>query len=58
VDRCESARRNAFLDGEIACVDDSGPSLFNDQLFRRRECVFLAFDRPFLNGEDLRALPY
>jgi bifunctional non-homologous end joining protein LigD len=25
--------------------------------FRRRECVFFAFDLLFLNGEDLRALP-
>jgi len=28
---------NAVLDGEIACVDDSGRSVFNDLLFRRRE---------------------
>jgi ATP-dependent DNA ligase len=31
---------SALLDGEIACVDDSGRSVFNDLLFRRRECVF------------------
>jgi bifunctional non-homologous end joining protein LigD len=48
---------NAVLDGEIACVDDSGRSVFNDLLFRRRECVFFAFDLLFLNGEDLRGLP-
>ena len=48
---------SAVLDGEIACVDDSGRSVFNDLLFRRRECVFFAFDLLFLNGEDLRALP-
>src|SRR5262244_3585925 len=48
---------SAELDGEIACVDDSGRSVFNDLLFRRRECVFFAFDLLFLNGEDLRALP-
>ena len=48
---------NAVLDGEIACVDDSGRSVFNDLLFRRRECVFFDFDLLFLNGEDLRALP-
>jgi len=48
---------NAVLDGEIACVDDSGRSVFNDLLFCRRECVFFAFDLLFLNGEDLRALP-
>src|SRR5262249_36735958 len=48
---------SAVLDGEIACVDDSGRSVFNDLLFRRRECVFFAFDLLFLNGDDLRALP-
>ena len=48
---------SAVLDGEIACVDDAGRSVFNDLLFRRRECVFFAFDLLFLNGDDLRALP-
>jgi bifunctional non-homologous end joining protein LigD len=46
---------NAVIDGEIACVDNSGRSVFNDLLFRRRECVFFAFDLLHLNGEDLRA---
>src|SRR5215831_15854937 len=45
------------IDGEIACVDELGRSVFNDLLFRRRECVFFAFDLLFLNGEDLRTLP-
>ena len=45
-----------MLDGEIACVDDSGRSVFNDLLFRRRECLLFVFDLLFLNGEDLRAL--
>jgi bifunctional non-homologous end joining protein LigD len=31
---------NAVIDGEIACIDDFGRSVFNDLLFRRRECVF------------------
>jgi len=48
---------NAVLDGEIACIDDSGRSVFNDLLFRRRDCVFFAFDLLWLNGEDLRGLP-
>src|SRR5215831_14623028 len=48
---------NAVVDGEIAYVDDFGRSVFNDLLFRRRECVFFAFDLLFLNGEDLRTLP-
>ena len=57
MDRREPEGRNAVLDGEIACVDDSGRSVFNDLLFRRRECVFIAFDLLFLNGEDLQELP-
>src|SRR5215467_6547644 len=48
---------NAVLDGEIACVDDSGRSVFNDLLFRRRDCSFFAFDLLFLNSKDLRELP-
>src|SRR5215510_6270554 len=48
---------NAVIDGEIACVDELGRSVFNDLLFRRKECVFFAFDLLFLNGEDLRTLP-
>jgi len=48
---------NTVIDGEIACVDDLGRSVFNDLLFRRRECVFFAFDQVFVNGEDLRPLP-
>jgi bifunctional non-homologous end joining protein LigD len=31
--------------------------VFNDLLFRRRECLLFVFDLLFLNGEDLRALP-
>src|SRR5438132_5635631 len=48
---------NAVLDGEIACVDKYGRSVFNDLLFRRRECVFFAFDLLFLDGDDLRNVP-
>ena len=48
---------NAVIDAEIACVDDLGRSVFNDLMFRRRVCVFFAFDLLFLNGEDLRGLP-
>jgi len=36
---------------------DEGAGLFRDFLFRRRQCVFIAFDLLFLNGKDLRALP-
>jgi bifunctional non-homologous end joining protein LigD len=48
---------NAVIDGEIACVDDGGRPIFRDLLFRRRECIFFAFDLLYLNGEDLRGLP-
>src|SRR5437016_1952781 len=48
---------NAVLDGEIACVDETGRSVFNELLFRRRESVFFAFDLLFVDGVDLRHLP-
>jgi ATP-dependent DNA ligase len=48
---------SAILDGEIACVDEYGRPMFQDLLFRRRECVYFAFDVLFLNGEDVRELP-
>ena len=49
--------KSAVLDGEIACVDDAGRPVFRDLLFRRRQCVFIAFDLLYLNGKDLRTLP-
>jgi bifunctional non-homologous end joining protein LigD len=48
---------SAVLDGEIACVDDFGRPTFKDLLFRRRQCVFIAFDLLYLNSKDLRVLP-
>jgi bifunctional non-homologous end joining protein LigD len=48
---------SAVIDGEIACVDDTGRFIFNDLLFRRRECLFFAFDLLQLSREDLRVLP-
>jgi bifunctional non-homologous end joining protein LigD len=48
---------SAILDGEIACVDEGGRPVFRDLLFRRRQCVFIAFDLLYLNGRDLRTLP-
>jgi bifunctional non-homologous end joining protein LigD len=48
---------SAVLDGEIACIDEAGRPVFRDLLFRRRQCVFIAFDLLFLNGRDLRTLP-
>ena len=47
----------AVLDGEIACVDESGRPTFRDLLFRKRQCIFFAFDLLYLNGKDLRTLP-
>ena len=38
-------------------MDEYGRSFFNNLLFRRRQCVFFAFDLLFLNSEDLRGLP-
>src|SRR5213594_3415398 len=35
----------------------SGWPNFRDLLFRRRQCIFIAFDLLWLNGKDLRALP-
>jgi hypothetical protein len=34
---------SAIIDGEIACVDDAGHPVLRDLLFRRRQCVFIAF---------------
>jgi bifunctional non-homologous end joining protein LigD len=48
---------SAVLDGEITCVDDGGRPIFRDLLFRRRQCIFVAFDLLYLNGKDLRILP-
>jgi bifunctional non-homologous end joining protein LigD len=48
---------SAVIDGEIACVDEAGRPVFRDLLFRKRACVFIAFDLLFLNGKDLRTLP-
>jgi bifunctional non-homologous end joining protein LigD len=49
--------KNAIIDGEIACVDEEGRSLFNELLFRRGSPIFYAFDLLYLNGRDLRQLP-
>lgn len=48
---------SAVLDGEIACVDESGRPIFRDLIFRKRRCIFIAFDLLYLNGKDLRTLP-
>src|SRR5437773_6383332 len=48
---------DAVLDGEIVCLDVHGCPQFEDLLFRRGELFFVAFDAPWLDGEDLRRLP-
>jgi bifunctional non-homologous end joining protein LigD len=48
---------SAVLDGEIACLDESGRPTFRDLIFRKRRCIFIAFDLLYLNGKDLRTLP-
>ena len=53
----ECRARNAVLDGEIVCLDDSGGSQFTDLLFRRGEPRFYAFDLLSVDGENLRYLP-
>src|SRR5437879_4100078 len=57
VDRRKPARRECVLDGEIACLDETGRPNFRDLLFRQRQCIFIAFDLLYLNGKDLRVLP-
>jgi bifunctional non-homologous end joining protein LigD len=49
--------KNAIIDGEIACLDDQGRSVFNELLFRRGLPIFYAFDILYLNDRDLRQLP-
>jgi len=49
--------KNAIIDGEIACVDEEGRSLFNELLFRRGAPIFYAFDILYLNDRDLRQVP-
>jgi len=48
---------SAVLDGEICCLDESDRPTFRDLLFRKRQCIFIAFDLLYLDGKDLRPLP-
>jgi bifunctional non-homologous end joining protein LigD len=50
-------RRQAILDGEIACLDACGKSQFYELLRRRGDPIFYAFDVLWLDGEDMRARP-
>lgn len=50
-----------WIDGEVVCFDDKGVSRFQglQQALdgNSNDLVFVAFDLPFWNGADLRALP-
>ena len=39
------------------CNGIAGRPVFRDLLFRRRQCVFIAFDLLYHNGKDLRTFP-
>lgn len=49
--------KNAIIDGEICCLDESGRPCFNDLTTGARAPYFVAFDVLWLNGKDLRPLP-
>jgi bifunctional non-homologous end joining protein LigD len=49
--------RDAILDGEIICADETGRPIFLEMLRGRHPVCFVAFDLLWLNGEDLRSLP-
>ena len=49
--------RQTILDGEIACLDACGKPQFYEQLWRRGDPIFYAFDVLWLDGEDMRARP-
>ena len=46
------------LDGEIVCLAAEGRPQFYDLLRHRGDPVFYAFDLLWLDGEDLRPLPF
>ena len=49
--------KDAILDGEIICADETGRPIFLEMLRGRHPACFIAFDLLWLNGEDLRPLP-
>lgn len=53
----ELTRGEAIMDGELACLDESGYSQFNQLFFRQGTPRFCAFDLLWLDGRDLRDLP-
>jgi bifunctional non-homologous end joining protein LigD len=49
---------DVILDGEITLLDQNGRPQFNDLLRKRGEPVFYVFDCLWLDGRDLRSLPF
>ena len=49
--------KDAILDGEIVCLDESGRSVFSELFYRQGGAYFYAFDLLWLNGKDLRDWP-
>jgi len=48
---------DAVLHGEVIAADETGRPQFYELLRRARTASYVAFDLPWLNGSDLRALP-
>jgi bifunctional non-homologous end joining protein LigD len=49
--------QNAIIDGEVACLDAKGKSVFLDMRRRKANAILYCFDLLWLNNEDLRNLP-
>jgi bifunctional non-homologous end joining protein LigD len=49
---------DAILDGEVIAADETGRPQFYDLLRAARAPAYVAFDLLWLNGTDLRALPF
>jgi bifunctional non-homologous end joining protein LigD len=51
---------NAWLDGEVVALDEQGNVSFQmlqNMAQHRGRLAYYAFDLPYLNGYDLRAMP-
>ncbi len=48
--------QNAIIDGEVACLDAKGKSVFLDMRRRKANAILYCFDLLWLNNEDLRNL--
>jgi bifunctional non-homologous end joining protein LigD len=49
--------QNAIIDGEVACLDAKGRSVFLDVRKRKANAILYCFDLLWINNEDLRNLP-